>query len=425
MLPQSIESRIKALPAATRELFWSALLDHGGFLPLCELTASEGGKFDVDLQRRALEEALLGTIAPLPLARVGVQPAETVVLFHEVVLHGLQSQSERHPIAVDQALVCGIDLATNLARFLHEFAASEVQFTSEGRLYKASEKRIAKGLLALPGGFLDPEAMTSWLYKFSLQRRLIDRRGARALGVTSQGHAFEKLPLPKKLESLLGFAIEERDLVGEPFHQVRLRRYFLKLLKRAHPEQWHELLFLPFLARAAYLPTLDADGVRAFFASRASQGPFSPIETIQSLVWNLLAFVKKRLYPLGIVDLGIVAGRPVALRLSKLGFDLLRESSSSKVARERTTLIVNPDFEILVFPGDDLHDVLHSLDRFARRSKSDHVHHFQLTEQTAHSGITGGLTHAQILQELLERARAPLPQNVLWTLADWCGGILP
>lgn len=227
LLPQSIEGRVKALPPGSRALFRSTLVDHGGFLPVAECAASDGAPFDTDLHRRALEEVLVGTIAPLPLERVGVQPVESVVLFHEVVLHGLQAHSERHPVQVEETLSCGIDLLTNLSRFLRELEVGEVQFTSEGKLYKASEKRIAKGLIALPGPFLEPEPMTAWLYKFCVQRRLVDRRGARALGITEQGHAFEKLTLAKKVESLLGFAIEERDLAGEPFHQVRLRRYFL------------------------------------------------------------------------------------------------------------------------------------------------------------------------------------------------------
>ena len=425
LLPQSIEGRVKALPAATKALYHSVLVDHGGFFPLEDAAGQAPKALDVDLSRRVLEEAFLGTIAKLPLERVGVQPTQAVVLFHEVVLHGLQADSEKRPVEVTQIATCGIDLLTNLARFLREIATGELQFTSEGRLYKASEKRIARSLIAVPGGFLDAEALTSWLYKFCVQKRLVDRRGARALGLTEAGLAFEKLLLAKKLETLLGFAIEERDLPGEAFHQVRLRRYFLKLLKRARVEQWHSALFLPFLARAAYLPTLDADGVRAYFASRSPTGTCTPVETIQSLCWNLLAFVKRRLFPLGIVDLGMVSGRAVAMRLSKLGADLLVDVPGQKVVGERASVIVNPDFELLVFPGDDLHDLLHSLDRFARRTKSDHVHHYQLTRESVRDAAQAGLCHAEICRELVDRARVPVPQNVLYTLEDWCRGSTP
>ena len=72
-----------------------------------------------------------------------------------------------------------------------------------------------------------------------------------------------------------------------------------------------------------------------------------------------------------------------------------------------------------MFPGDDEHEVLHLFDRFAARIKSDHVYHFRLDRESVRAGVEDGLGGSQIVQELSDRARAPIPQNVLYSLEDW------
>ena len=78
-----------------------------------------------------------------------------------------------------------------------------------------------------------------------------------------------------------------------------------------------------------------------------------------------------------------------------------------------TLLDHRSDFEILVFPGDDEHDVLHLFDRFANRTKSDHVHQFTVDRASVLAGVEDGLTGSQIVQELTDRARAPSSECAL------------
>jgi hypothetical protein len=176
---------------------------------------------------------------------------------------------------------------------------------------------------------------------------------------------------------------------------------------------------LPFLSRNSHLAQLDVPQTEEFFAARFRGGGYTPTESLQQMAWNLLVWVKKRLFPLGIVDLGSHGGRLTALRLSALGAELLDADPAGKLGGERCSVIVQPDFEVLVFPCDDVHEVVHLFDRFARRTKSDHVHQFRLEKDTVAAGLADGLTGAQILQELTDRARVPIPQNVLYTLEEW------
>ena len=176
---------------------------------------------------------------------------------------------------------------------------------------------------------------------------------------------------------------------------------------------------MPFLARNAYLAQLDGAQVEEFFAARCQGAAYAPSENLQQMARNLLLWVKRRLYPLGLVDIGLRDGRPVALRLSQLGADLLEAESAAKAGGTRSTVLVNPDFEILMFPGDDVHEAVHAFDRFAKRQKSDHVHQFKLDQVTLRAGLAEGLTLEDIVRELNDRARAPIPQNVLYSLEEW------
>lgn len=423
-LDAAIAQRRSRLPAAVARAVETSLLRHGGLSSWEDLQQEIDADElpDPELCKKCLEEGMLGTVGPLPLSRFGIQPLErALVVFHEVALAELRRHAAAHPVQVEDALGCGGNLVTNAGRFLRELQQSKVLFTAEGELFKASQKRIAGLLLPVPGGFLPDDEQLDLLYRFCLQRRLIDRRGERSLRPTQQGLEFDRAPLAAQVKLLLLHFVEDRTMAGEAFHQVRLRRVLLRLLRRAEPLVWHELAFLPFLARNAWLAQLDGAQAEEFFAARFHGGGYTPTETLQQMCWNLLLWVKKRLFPLGIVDLGLQDGRPVAMRLSQLGAELLEAEPAGRVGGTRSSVIVNPDFEVLLFPGDDEHEAVHALDRFSRRIKSDHVHLFRLERETVRAGVAEGLSLQQIVQELSDRARAPLPQNVLYSLEEWAG----
>lgn len=421
----SIATRRAKLPPAIAAVFEASLLQHGGLSNFADLQQEIDGHDvpDLELCKKCLEEAMLGTAGALQVARFGIQPIEQgLVIFHEVALAELRRHAAANPPPAGDVLSCGGNLATNVGRFLKELQNSKVLFTADGELFKASRKRIAGLLLPVPGGMLPAEQQLELLYRFCLHRRFIDRRGERSLRPTPQGIEFDRAPLAEQLKLLLAHFVEDRSLPGEAFHQVRLRRVLLRLLRRAEPMAWQEIAFLPFLARNAYLGQLDGLQAEEYFAARFQGGGYTPTETLQQMCWNLLQWVKRRLFPLGIVDLGFRDGRPIALRLSQLGADLLDTEPAGRVGGTRSSVIVNPDFEVLLFPGDDVHSAVHAFDRFSRRLKSDHVHQFRLERATVQAGIEDGLTLAEILRELTDRARVPVPQNVLYSLEEWAAG---
>jgi hypothetical protein len=421
-LEESMAQRLHKLPAKVGGIVETALQRHGGIATWEELAHELELPKTIDpaFVGKCLKEGMVGTVGSLDLARIGVQPAEqAVVVFHEVSQFALRRRAETQAPQGTEELTCGGDLLTNVRRFLRELQTSKVLFTSNGELFKASQKRIAGSLLPLPGGFLGQEAMLELIYRFCLHRRLIDRRGERSLRPTPSGLEYDRAQLHDQTKLLLAHFVEDRTVPGEPFHQTRMRRVLLKLLRRSEPMRWQDVSVLPFLSRNSHLAQLDVPQTEEFFAARFRGGGYTPTESLQQMAWNLLVWVKKRLFPLGIVDPGSHGGRLTALRLRALGAELLDADPAGKLGGERCSVIVQPDFEVLVVPGDDVHEVVHLFDRFARRTKSDHVHQFRLEKDTVAAGLADGLTGAQILQELTDRARVPIPQNVLYTLEEW------
>ncbi|MCB9887230.1 MAG: helicase-associated domain-containing protein [Planctomycetes bacterium] len=418
----AMDQRLQKLPEKVRVVVDAVLHRHGGLASWDDLEQDVGSDDDIDYAflGKSIEEAMLGTACSLDLAPLGIQPAErAVVIFHEVALHSIRRRGIECRPQVGEELVCGGDFASNVSRFLRELQQNKVLFTADGDLFKASQKRIAGMLLPVPGGFLAPEQLLEVLYRFCLQRRLIDRRGERSLRPTPAGLEFERASLADQVKMLLGHFVEDRSLPGEAYHQTRMRRVLLRLLRRAEPMLWQDVSVLPFLSRNAYLAQLEAQPTEEFFAARFQGGGYTPTESLQQMCWNLLIWIKKRLFPLGLVDIGLHGGRVTALRLSRLGAELLDADPAGKVGGTRSSVIVQPDFEVLVFPGDDVHDVVHQIDRFAHRTKSDHVHQFRIDEDSVRAGVADGLSAAQIVQELTDRARVPIPQNVLYSLEEW------
>jgi len=416
----SVLARIRRLPEDVRRLVELAMTRYGGLLPRSLLVRTVGDEDERprDELRQVLEEALLGTLADVDLRAFGIDvDEETLIVFQEVTLIYLRSKAGGEQAVPAVERVAGVDLATNLMRFLRYVDENCVRYTVRGEIFKATRARIVASLVVGPDQ--DRENCFGFLYGFCVDRRLIERTGERTLRLSEAGHAFESKELPEKLKDLLGFAVQDPSCSGDPFHQVKVRRILLRLLRRLEPDVWYDAMYVPFLARNSYLAQLHTHGVVDFYANRRKHGRSALIENLERLSWHLFHWVRRRLHVLGIVDLGFQGEQPVALRLSQLGASLLAGVPAQAVEGGRSTLVVNPDFEILLFPESDAFSLVHTLDRFARRTGSDRLYRFELDEASVRSALSDGMGVGDILDVLTERCRTPLPQNVLFSLRDW------
>ncbi len=418
----SAVARIERLPEGLRALTEKVILEFGGILPK-ELF----GRLETELPHwngrrwaKILGESLVGTVERLDLAGYGIHHSgETLIIFNEVALAWLRRVAvPGDPDQPHDEAALGVDLVSNISRFLIFVMENNVRFTVRGEIFKTTEKRILGELIPNPGRELERSEVLQFIYRFSRAAEWIQSTGERTFALTSKGRAWENLSLEEKLHSLFDFVVEEPGLGGVHYHQVRMRRLFLRLLKRIEAGVWYDIMYVPFLARNQYLCSLDELEVDEYFAGRGVAS--SATEDLQRMAWNLVGWVRKRLYLLGLVDLGYDKDRrPVAMRLTRQGARMIGIAEPEPPDSAVGALVVTPDFEVVLFPTGDDDELVHDLDRFAERDGAGHLKQFKITERSVGRALAEGMGLARILETMERNARTPVPQNVLYSVRDW------
>ncbi len=417
-------TRIERLPDGLRGLIEKTIVEFGGILPKSLFDRMEiDFSWDGRRTARLLEDSLVGTVERLELGRYGIHHNdETLLVFNEVALAYLRRVAvPGDPDRPHEEAALGVDLASNISRFIGFILDHDVRFTMRGEIFKTTEKKIQEELIPNPGRELSRGEVLSFIFDFARHSQLIESTGERTFALTAAGREWEPRDLDHKLKSLLEYAVDERGLPGEHYHQVRMRKILMRLLKRVEPGVWYDLMYLPFLARNTYICSLDELLVDEYFAARLSAGQYTPMEDIQRMAWNLAGWMRQRLHVLGVVDLGYdKAGRPVALRLTRIGARLLGVLDGSPEGAPMVgSLVVTPDFEVVMFPTGDDAELVHDLDRFCMREKLGSVFHFRVSEKSVHRALTEGMFLKRIVHTLENHSRTPVPQNVLFSIRDW------
>jgi hypothetical protein len=85
-------------------------------------------------------------------------------------------------------------------------------------------------------------------------------------------------------------------------------------------------------------------------------------------------------------------------------------------------VLVNPDFEILVYPEAD-EEASWRISLFAERLGSDRVKRYKLSRESLKRGIFAGLAREEILEFLERIAHRSLPPNVHFSIKEWTEGV--
>lgn len=420
----AIHQRVQGLEPEEQEVIRTLALRFGGLLPAGDFQAL-GYPGQLSDLASLLEKHSLGCLQELNLEAFGLrQNGKVLVLFLETLLpvlrdHGLL-QEQPTPDAIASI---GVDFISNFSRFASFVEGDTVRFTVRGTIYKSTGKRIAEKLLPNPGREFRRLQMLELEYRFALGSGFIDRTGERSFHLTPRGQDFLKLSLAEKQRLMLDWFIEDRELPGDLSHQLLLRRVVLRYLKRLQPEVWVDAMVLPFAARNHLLAALTAGEM---LRPDSRSFPVRAAANLQSLAWDLFVWVRKYLYLLGIVDLAYdESGRACALRLTRLGAELL-DLIPGRALEASGHVVVNPDFEVVLFPDKRSYDIIHQLDRFAEREMADALVHYRITPGSLRRGLSEGMSLDQILNLLRDHSRTPLPQNVEFSLESWArqGGLI-
>ena len=416
-------ARVERLPEGLRDLIAKVVLEFGGLLPrrFFEKMETELPHWNQRRWAKILGESLVGTVQRLELSPYGIHhDDDTLIVHNEITLAWFKRIAvPSDPDAPHDDCSLGVDAVSNISRFFAYLIDNNVRFTVKGEIFKTTEKRILTDLIPNPGRELERSEILQFIFDFARRSGFIEVTGERTFQLTRAGRDWEAQELDAKLESLFDHISADLDLEHESVHQIAIRRVLLKMMKRLEVGIWYDVMYLPFLARNAYLAQLDGLGV-ADQIDALGKDAVGAAEDLQRLSWNLVNWVRKRLYLLGIVDLGYdTNGHPVAMRLTRIGARVLGIDAGVSELSGLGRLIVTPDFEVVLFGEGDDADLVHDLDRFTDRVKEGATRQFRIDDRSVHRGLVEGLTVARMSEILTGNARTPVPKNVLQSIRGW------
>ena len=224
------------------------------------------------------------------------------------------------------------------------------------------------------------------------------------------------------VEDMLEFAIGERDSDCSIIHLRGLRQRFLDTVKDIGPGIWIESSRIIGDVRNQYLQHAVRPEQASRYQERHKHAPFPTLATPDVLRRSLQKFIVSGLARVGMVELA-VHGRdsnPWAFRLSRIGAETLGLKFQESEAPTGISLVVNPDHEIVVFPENATPQLIHDIGRFAIRKKADFALHYQLSQESIQEAAATGMTAEEILGVLDEHGRHELPENVAFSINEWC-----
>lgn len=416
-------ARVERLPEGLRDLVAKVVLEFGGLLPrrFFEKMETELPHWNQRRWAKILGESLVGTVQRLELSPYGIHhDDDTLIVHNEITLAWFKRIAvPSDPDAPHDNCSLGVDAVSNISRFFAYLIDNNVRFTVKGEIFKTTEKRILTDLIPNPGRELQRAEILQFIFEFARRSGFIEVTGERTFQLTGAGRDWEAQDLDAKLGHLFEHASTDLDLEHESLHQIAMRQVLLKMMKRLEVGIWYDVMYLPFLARNAYLAQLDGLGV-AEQIEAVGKDSAGLSEDLQRLSWNLVNWVRKRLYLLGIVDLGYdTNGHPVAMRLTRIGARVLGVDAGLSEPTGLGRLIVTPDFEVVLLGEGDDADLVHDLDRFTERVKDGVTRQFRIDDRSVHRGLVEGLTVSRMTEILTGNARTPVPKNVLQSIRGW------
>jgi len=424
--PKAVAKRLAAVEnPKQQELIRLVVTAYGGIASRTVLEKNHKGigRWNRKSLQEVLETNLLGTVRHVSLGEYGIhQFDEVVVVFGELV-DAARDCLTPEATRPDVLRSLGVDLISDISAFLSYVEHNPIRLTLSGKVYRTAVRKLEESFILTHRSGFSGQWLFQYLFDFCQSQSMIERGRDRSVALTVKGRSWDRTPLEKKLSRLLKFACGNWSSVVEPFHGERLLELFLDRLRELPINEWVDVNAAAFGARNRYLANLDHFNVRDRFQSRYQFAQQSGMRDPHQLAMALTQWSRERLFLFGLIDLAEVDGKPALMRLTPLGAKALGVSVPDGVEEAGGPLVVNPDFEIILFPDGDTYDLVTELDRFAERMSSDPVYRYKLTASSIEKAVAEGLEASAILRTLSEHSRVEVPQNVIYSIGQWAGKV--
>ncbi len=426
--PEAIDERIERVKIdALREIF-NNFSEHGGILDPGAIR-----RLGIDVEGdelvawgKELEENLLGSFEASELANHGLACREGwLVVFGEVsaVIMGMGEVDDDEASADLQR---GGDSISDLRSIASEIGRTPFRVKKSGEYYKAGVKRLAKDSLSPGVRLLGAEEDLLWFLSYFRYREFIATGLDSCLKMTPSWREMSSRSSQEQADDLFKFGMKSRNWGMSSLHHRGLREGLVGFLRDAGIGTWCDAATLVQRARNRYLKSAVRPEQSMVYQERHKNAPFPTLASPELMHRELQRWLLEGLTRVGAIELARRGRekRPWAIRLTPLGGTLLGLEVAADAPNHGVALIVNPDHEIIAFPENSTPDLVHELGRFAKRVKADFALHYHLTNESVQEAAASGMTAEEILAVLEEHTRHGIPENVAFSIRDWCDKLL-
>ena len=425
--PAALEARIAALPdPAIQRAVRLALDDFAGILPL-ERFPSLGFEIeavDSPSWRAALERGLIGTFGHLSLLEYGISDDhECLVVYHEIVqAYAAARGSADCPL--DHTYACGIDLLIDLLAAVDFVRANPSKLTAAGRFFKGARNQLLPQTALRTAFFMDEESLLAYKLMVARELGLVEVRGDARLHASRGAVAWEQAPLTDQLRSLLAIALRLGESAYPQPHFHALAGAARQVLLDSEPGVWHPTNAFCARILSRYLSELLDKGSESGQAAASDEAPPWRYPRPSGSVAGIAAAAREPLLQAlnysGLLDMGR-RGDQICVAATPLVDVVLGGAALPTPAAP--LLIVNPDFEVILFPDEGHQELLWRLCAFCDREKSEVTLHLRITQESVQRAVLRGLDPEAIIATLRENCRVPLSQNIEYSIRNWAASV--
>ena len=426
--PGCIERRIGGLGDPVLERAVRLALDgHGGVLPLerfpslgLDIEAVDGPGW-----RAALEAALLGTFGHLSLLEHGVgDDHECLVVYHEVVAAHAAARGLADA-ALDHTYACGIAFLTDLTVTVDFVRMQPSKLTSAGRFFKGARNQLSPITALHSTFFMDEDSLLSFKLTVARELDLVGVRSDGRLHATRGSAEWESLPLVEQARRVLDVMLRMGEPAAPRPHFRRLAASATSVLLELEPGAWHPTHALCSAVLARHVAGLLARGETSWRTDRDAELPpwgyQRAAHTLGGIAEGAREPLLRALNYVGVLDIGRRGDRTF-VRPSPLAPVLLGEGELPTPGR---LLMVNPDFEVVLFPERGHQALLHRLCAFCDRERADVTHHLRISRESVCRAALRGLDADTLIATLRDHCRVPLSQNIEYSIRTWAESVHP
>ncbi|NQT20671.1 MAG: helicase-associated domain-containing protein [Planctomycetes bacterium] len=399
--PQHALDRVRSLPAQLQACVGEAVDHIGGLHRLKGIRAYKPEKL-----RKELESRLIGTVTELPMGYLRMD-GPAIVVFTEITQALLSIPSEqKRPEAAPNV---NIDALVDINTILQFLGLEGARIKQSGSVYKSSLKRLMALMCPTDAGW-EPRGLAGGYLSLLCELGLAEKRRGEVVPTDEADEWLAKEP-----EEQLADIVGQLDELLAPMNDYAWNKLLI-VLKQLSPGE--ALPVNKAFSRLLLLIVKDMS-VGTNLAKRLYN-----VTSIERLLEAASSWIRA-LGDYGVVAVDMQQNAPHAMELTELGalaLGVLEEPPPCSEA-DRQVLIVNPDFECIVFRHGPAWRVAAGLAHFARREKTDQTYHLKITRRHVETAVLCGMTADSMTAFLRDHSRTPIPQNIEYSINDWASKV--